>query len=733
MLFKYNSMHISRIKLIAFGSLECFQSRYHQLKILKRQIFRTIAFILGLIFTLAIGSQSLSSSPRSTEILWDTYGVPHIYGKNTRDAFRGFGWAQMQSHGNLLLRLYGQGRGRSAEYWGEKYLESDRWVLTMGVPKRARSWYEAQNPTFRGYLDAFAAGVNAYAQKHPDLIDDEVEMVLPVTGEDILAHLQRVINFTFIVDPEQITSLSDVSKPKNLKGSNGWAIAPSHSASGKAMLLANPHLPWSDLFLWYEAQLTAPGIDAYGATLVGIPVLAIAFNDNLGWTHTVNTYDGWDAYELKLAESGYLFDGKIRFFEKETLPLKVKQEDKTLIEQSFTVEHSVHGPVLKQKDGKMIALRVAGLDRPSVLEQWWDMARAKNLNQFQRILQRLQLPMFTVMYADREGHIMHLFNGQVPVRRKGDFEYWEGIIPGDTSKTLWTKIHPYNDLPKVIDPKSGWLQNTNDPPWTTTFPLVLNPDNYPSYIAPRDFMDFRSQRSVKMLDEDKQISFQEMIEYKYSTRMELADRLLDDLIPAARKNGNELARQAADVLESWDRQANTDSRGAVLFAAWYEGMHEDIDNESAFRTLWNENSPLTTPDGLANPQKAVAALEAVAEKVQKAYGTLNVPWGSVFRLEYGKANLPANGGGGELGIFRVVDFAPLEDGRFHSVGGDSYIAAVEFSDPVRAMSLTSYGNSTQPGSSHIGDQLQLSAQKKLHPVWRSRREIMAHLEEHQVF
>ncbi len=125
---------------------------------------------------------------------------------------------------------------------------------------------------------------------------------------------------------------------------------------------------------------------------------------------------------------------------------------------------------------------------------------------------------------------MHLFNGQVPVRSKGDFEYWEGIIPGDTSTTLWTKTHPYPDLPRAIDPPSGWLQNANDPPWTTTFPLVLNPDNYPPYMAPRGPMSFRAQRSARMLAEDKRISFQEMVDYKHSTRMELADRLLDDLL-----------------------------------------------------------------------------------------------------------------------------------------------------------------------------------------------------------
>jgi acyl-homoserine-lactone acylase len=462
----------------------------------------------------------------------------------------------MQSHGNLLLRLYGQARGRAAEYWGEKYLESDQWVLTMLIPSRARSWYEQQSPTFRGYLDAFAKGINKYAKEHPDLIDDSVEVLLPVKGEDVLAHLQRVVHFTFIVNPQQVAGVSKESMLRlrsaltpsvaegSKAGSNGWAIAPSRSATSKAMLLANPHLPWSDLFLWYEAQVTAPGIDAYGATLVGIPVLAIAFNDNLGWTHTVNTFDGWDAYELKLVDNSYRLDNKIRRFETKNFSLKVKQNDGTLRNQPLVVKSSVHGPIVSQTDDKAVALRVVGLDRPGVLEQWWDMARSQNLKQFETALQRLQLPMFTVMYADRDGHIMHLFNGQVPVRQQGDFKYWQGIIPGDTSKTLWTKVHPCQDLPRVVDPPSGWLQNTNDPPWTTTFPTAIKPENYPPYMAPR-FMDFRAQRSTRMLDEDEKISFDEMIEYKHSTRMEFADRILDDLIPAARSLGNELAIRAA--------------------------------------------------------------------------------------------------------------------------------------------------------------------------------------------
>ncbi|WP_017653089.1 acylase [Fortiea contorta] len=687
---------------------------------------RFLPFLLSIIFTLVVSSQSISTIPKNTEILWDTYGIPHIYGKSVQGAFQAFGWAQMQSHGNLLLRLYGQARGRAAEYWGEKYLKSDKWVLTMGVPKRGSAWYADQSPAFRVYLSAFATGINTYAKEHPDLIDDQVEVVLPVTPEDILSHLQRVMLFTFVVDPERV---ADITDKKSAPGSNGWAIAPKKSASGKAMLLANPHLPWGDLFLWYEAQITAPGIDAYGASLVGIPVLAIAFNDNLGWTHTVNTHDGWDAYKLKLQNNGYLFDGKVRAFETTAFLIKVKQKNGSLREQTFSVQNTVHGPVVPGKDGQLVALRVVGQDRPGVLKQWWDMASAKNLTEFQQALESLQLPMFTVMYADREGHIMHLFNGLVPVRQAGDFAYWQGIIPGDTSQTLWTKIHPYNDLPKVIDPASGWLQNANDPPWTTTFPSPLKADNYPAYMAPRGPMYFRAQRSAKMLAEDENISFQEMVAYKHSTQMELAERILDDLIPVAQKQGDELTRRAADVLAAWDRKADANSRGAVLFNAWVN----NIDLDTLFSTPWNEKSPRTTPDGLANPTSAVKALADAAQKVKKVYGKLDIPWGDVFRLQYGNLDLPANGGDGDKGIFRVVNFAPTGDRQFRAIAGDSYVAAVEFSQPLKAMALTSYGNASQPNSTHVADQLQLFVRQQLRPVWRTRQEITDHLEQHKLF
>jgi acyl-homoserine-lactone acylase len=494
------------------------------------------------------------------------------------------------------------------------------------------------------------------------------------------------------------------------------------------MLLVNPHLPWSDLFLWYEAQLTAPEIDAYGVAFVGMPVLAIAFNNKLGWTSTVNTHDGWDAYQLTLANGGYLVDGRVRPFETEAQTLKVKQANGTLLEEQLVVQRSIHGPVVAQKDGKAVALRVVGLDRPNLMEQIWDMARATNLREFEAALKRLQLPMFNIIYSDRDGHILYVFNAQVPIHSKGDWNYWQGVVPGDTAATVWTKTHPYQDLPRVLDPPSGWLQNANDPPWTATFPQALNPNDYPSYLAPR-FMHLRAQRSAQMLMEKPKISFDEMVADKFSSRMELAERILDDLISAAREQGSELGRQAADVLSAWDRKAEANSRGAVLFAVWARSMQPS----KLFATPWNENSPLKTPNGLADSASAVKVLEVAATTVKLLYGALDVPWGEVARLRYGNVDVPASGGPGLFGIFRVIDLAPAAGGRFQQVAGDTYIAAIEFSNPVKAKVLTTYGNATQSGSPHVGDQLQLYARNELRPVWRTRKEIEAHLESRKVF
>lgn len=678
----------------------------------------------ALTFSLILVLANVVASAQPAEILWDTWGVPHIFAKTDAGAFYAFGRAQMHSHGDLILRLYGQARGKGSEYWGQNYFESDKWVRTMGVPGRADRWYQAQSESFRKNLDAFAAGINAYASEHPNRISDDVRIVLPVTPVDVIAHAQRVVHFTFVVNPAVV---SGVARQWPGNGSNAWAIGPARSSSGNAMLLANPHLPWSDLFLFYEAQIKAPRVDAYGATLVGFPVLLIAFNNDLGWTHTVNTFDGQDLYELKLVEGGYQWDGQARAFENRTEVIKVKQADGTFKENQIVVKQSIHGPVVTEKNDKALALRVVGLDRPGMLEEWWDMSRATNLKSFEAALKRMQIPMFNVIYADRKGHIMYLFNGLVPQRSKGDFAYWQGIVPGNTSDTLWTREHRYEDLPRVLDPASHWVQNTNDPPWTATYPRVLDSKRFPSYMSP-NFLDFRSQRSIRMISSDRQVTLEELVKYKHSSRIELADRLLDDLIPAVQQFGSDTGKEAARILEAWDRSANAESRGTVLFLFWTRELKIPGSSSKAFASSWDEKNPITTPDGLADPKAAVAALETAAQKVKTAFGSLDVAWGEVARLRLGSGDGPANGGPGGLGIFRVVEYGQTKDGHLQAGFGDSFVSVVEFSNPVRARVLLTYGNASQKGNPHAGDQLKLFSKQELRTVWRTRKEIEANLE-----
>ena len=444
-----------------------------------------------------------------------------------------------------------------------KHLPEDRYVRTMGIPLRAAEWYQAQSEPFKADLTAFVEGVNRYATEHPDQLADSLKAVLPITVTDVMSHAQRVIHFTFVHGQDRIFEMISPA-------SNTWAIAPSRSASGHAMLLANPHLPWADFMLFYEAQWEGPGVNIYGATLVGFPVPAIAFNDKLGWSHTVNTYDGTDLYRLTPVEGGYRWNGGVKAFESRTEVLKVKTAS-GFREDTLVVRRSVHGPVVKDSAGVVLAVRVAGLDQPGLLEQWWAMGRSQDVTQFEAALRTLQVPMFNVMYADQAGHILYLFGGRVPVRSCCDAAYWSGVVPGDSSGNLWTSTLGYDQLPRLLDPPTGWLQNTNDPPWTSTLPSQLDPAKFPAWLSPVG-MHFRAQRSARMLTEDSSITFDELVAYKHDTRMELADRVLDELVAAAKASGRPLAGRAADVLAAWDRKAMADSRGAVLFSYWVQTL-----------------------------------------------------------------------------------------------------------------------------------------------------------------
>ncbi len=675
------------------------------------------SFLLFIAIILFINTSCESQKAQDTQIAWDTWGVPHISADNIEDLFFAQGWAQMHNHANTILGLYGSSRGKGAEYWGQAKQQNDMLIHTLGFSELADEWESNQDKEIKTIYDSFIKGMNACAEAHPEAIDDKNKVVLPVTTKDMNMHSMYVIFTRFIAGQD----LGRVQQWPDM-GSNTLAIAPKRSASGNAMLVQNPHLPWWQEFLFFESHLNLSGKSMYGATLVGFPGIAIGFNEHLGWSHTDNTIDNADTYELELKDGGYLLDGVRKEFESSAKTIKIKQEDGTLIEQEIPLLKTVHGPVVNKTENKVLALRMVGLDKPDMFLQWWRMINSTSFNEFEDALKMAQIPFWNVMYADKEGEIFYLFNGLVPKRSQGDWAYWNRIIPGGKSADVWTEVHPYADLPKVKNPENGWLQNANDPPWTSTIPLTLNPDDYPSYMAPR-YMPFRPQRSARMMLEDESITFDELVDYKLSTRLEFADRILDDLFAAVDASDSEKAKAAKTVLENWDREANADSKGMLLFYSWARKFN--VRNTSNYTEPWSLEKPNTTPDGIADPERAVSLLEQTAIEIETKFGKLDVPWGDYYRIVYNGKNLPANGIDGSMGVFRVAWPARADENNMYVGGGDSWVGVIEFDDQVRAKVLLSYGNSTQADSPHNGDQLELFSKKELRDAWFTEDDVKA--------
>jgi len=678
------------------------------------------------------------------EILWDKFGVPHIFAKTTEDMFYAHGYAQMQNQADLLLSLYGESRGRGAEYWGEDKLALDRWIHTNGVPARAREWYAAQTPEFRKNIDAFARGINAHAKAHPNHVSPQYRQVLPVSGTDVVGHTLRAVHYMYmgsmnrmrteiapLLSPRTRAALEQaIPDPPADAGSNTWTVGPSRSASGKAMLIINPHLAWDGFYSYMEVHLTGPNYDLYGAPQIGFPTAVIGFNKHAGWGRTVNTIDTVDFYKLNVKANQYMFDGAWKDFTTTTSTIKIKQPDGTLKTESLTSRQSIHGPVVYDNLGITVAMRVAGLDRPKMLEQWYRMGEATTLAQFKDALRMTAVPMWNANYADDKGHIYLVSNGTIPRRKTGDWETYSKVLPGDTSTYLWTDYLKLEELPQSEDPASGFNQNANEQPWHFTLPQI-NPASYSSNVAPSNTrpVTFRTKRSLRMLSEDKSITYDELIGYKHNTRAELADAVLPDLLKGASSVTDDLTKRALAVLNTWDRHLDTTSRGAVLFQSFsdkYFGTGDFIN--ARLRVPYNPADVLNSSYGIADLPAAYEALKLAAEDTLKNYNALDVPYGDVYRFERGNKDIPGNGGAGRLGLFRTMTYSKKKGNRFYPTHGETFVCAIEFGSPQKANCLLGYGNASQAGSKHIDDQLQFLSDKKLHPIWRTRKEIETNLE-----
>jgi acyl-homoserine-lactone acylase len=727
---------------------------------MKSLAVRSFIALLSLVSFVASGLPAMPE-PRSLAgrlaekvlIRRDSYGVPHILAETEEAMAFALGYAQAEDHAAEIARRFITARGEQARFFGIN-IESDFRMKRYANHEVARARFAELTPLFQSMMEAYAEGFNLYVREHRD----ELPGWIPVfDGRDVLAQGRaEVMRFAF--DEAMIRAIQmkypadrpagEIRSPlgrsdeqpaaEDLMGSNMIALAPSRTVSGKTILMGNPHQAWSALY--WEAHITVPGkVNFYGSTFVGRPVLTTGFNEHLGWSHTVNYPDLADVLALPLDPDNpaqYIFEGKAHPLTKKEIVVEIKESDGSMREQRRNYYYSHLGPVVHQTVDKVFALKSAILDEFRYYQQWYEMSKARSLEEFTSILKKNQIPMFNIAYADAGGNIMYLWNGTVPRRAEG-IDY-RAEVPGETGRYVWKDLLGFDHLPKLINPAGGYVQNCNDPPWWTSLQAVIDRRKYPSYIEPGRRLQLRTQMALEMLAGNRKFSLEDVKRMKYESRMLLADRVKPDLIKAIRAvpAPSEDLRRGLAVIESWDNSTSRAARGAVLFKRFWDTYTRE--NKNPYRVAWDEGDPARTPRGLSDAKLAARLFEEAVRWTRQTYGSEAIAWGDVHRVRLGDLDLPVGGESGLYGLFRVMQFATAKDGK-HVVGeiergqplaggGDGWIFAVEFSKPVRAYSVLAYGETRNPASKHSTDQAALFANEQYKKALFTEPEIKANLE-----
>ncbi len=664
------------------------------------------------------------------EIRRTEYGVPHIKGETLEAVAFGLAWCQAEDHAVTIMEHMLRARGEISGHAGESELESDFRNRQFRVRARAIETYHKLSPDFRSMLEGYAAGFSYYVDRHRAELPDWVQ---PITPHDVAAHgLTGVARFAFnrgkIVEKmiKNLEAGETVAKAfddrEGHMGSNMWAFSPDRTKSGKAILMGNPHQAWSKVATYYEAHLTVPGkLNFYGSTFIGRPVLTTGFNEHLGWTHTVNYPDLEEIYELTIDPSRpdhYLFDGGSVPMQRDDVTIHFKKDD-GVAEETRTYWHSPLGPIVYRTNTHAYALKSVAYDEFRFYEQWLHLAQCTTYDEFRSVLDVRAIPMFNIAYADREGNIYYLWNGSIPdiPHKKMGAE----PVAASSSADIWTRVHPIAELPQLLNPKGGYVQNCNSPPYFTNLHEPLARNAFPNHF-PDNRLSLRTQHSLDIVHNKKKFSLEEVRDSKFSPGMLLADRVKVDLINVVKKTKpNEETREALAVLKDWDNTTRAESRGSVLFKSWWAKYSKD--NDELYELSWDEKKPTSTPHGIGNTERAVSAFaEAIAETTKK-HGDVAVVWGDVHRVRRGDVDLPVSGGSGLMGCFRALKFKEADDGKLIVNSGDSWIFTVEFGKSPRAYSVVGYSQTSNEDSPHFNDQTVLYANNQMKQVAFTETEI----------
>lgn len=635
----------------------------------------------------------------------DSRGVPHILGQTDADAAFGLAYAHSEDDFFTIQELIATARGRMGELTGQEGAAQDYVWHLFNVRADVDAGYAAEiSPDARAVIEAYADGLNLYASEHPGEI--RLRGLFPVTGHDIATGFAFTSPFFYGIDRTLAALAASEAPPRagersNERGSNAFAVAPSRDPDGATKLIVNSHQPWTGPVAWYEAHVTsAEGLDMIGGLFPGAPVPLVGHNRTLGWANTVNRPDLVDVYELTLDEAGerYRYDGEWRELESRRVWLHVRIGP-FVLPVPRTVYRSVHGPVMVNDNGAF-AIRYAGIGEIRQVEQYYRLARAETFEEWREVMRMQAIPATNFIYADAEGHIARFYNARFPDRIEG--YDWRGVLPGDTSRTLWTANAPFDAIPFLIDPPSGYVFDANSTPWIATADADnLDPANYSALLGIETNETNRMHRIVELIADLDVIGWAELRRIKYDTGYSRESAAGDYLrqIAALNLEAGSLA-DAQQLLASWDWTLDGAGDADALAAAVLRPVMMN-----AYRG-----------DALPDPRETL--MEAVTF-LQDNHGRIDPPLGAVLRLRRGDVDLAVTGGPDAL---RAIYWGEPEDGAFVGNAGDSFIMEISWNrdGQVSSRSVHQFGAATtRPGSRHYADQAAMFAAMEMKPTWFS--------------
>ena len=651
----------------------------------------------------------------------DHLGVPHIIGERDVDAAFGFAYAQAEDNWQIIHDSIPFYRGTNAAINGKDAATIDFLIHWLGIWEDLDAGYETQlKPETRAYIEAFADGINYYAALHPE---ETNQTLFPINGKDIVAgYMLRHLLFYGFDAPvielfeeqrkhpisrggEAVAESDSRSHGVTMGGlpvgSNAMTVSPHKSTDGSTMLAINSHQPTTGPVAWYEAHVQSnEGLNIMGGLFPSSVTIGVGFTENLGWGATVNKPDLVDIYVLDIDPNNpnrYRLDGEWKNLESREITIDVKLMG--FLPWSVTEEalRSVHGPVLRTDHGTY-AVRYAGMGEMRQVEQWLAMNKAQNFEDWRNAMRMHAFASFNLVYADREGNTMFVHNSLTPNRVSG--YNWAHYLPGDDSSLIWNDYMPFDKLPQVINPESGFIHSANQSPFHITAegsnPVKQNyriEDGFPTR------MTNRADRGLELFAELETISEQAFFAIKHDKSFSAKSRsmaFLNQALELDLSSKQQKYRDAQQIIANWDRNTNIENRGAAL-------------STCVIGAEW-----LAEQKGKPQPDIA-EELTRCTDLLLDKVGRLDPLWGDVSRHIRGDLNLPV--GGGPDTLRAIYGMGMEEDGYLTNVAGDGlyYMLSWDAKGQQKVRGIHQFGAATlDEDSPHYADQAQDYVDEVLH-------------------